>query len=387
MRRTDETTLCGSPPPELQTRSLTGGQFGAFAWDRAQGVVEWELPGLTPDAAPRRGTLDVTQLPMMIPGRAQPDYGFGRYDIDAVRWRAGGMQLRPGETASVAFRRRAWDDAKRSWFWEYPVGANGLVQLAQNTRIVAVDVVVVRLRGDECDANVRSASRFTREDAEVWLDGRSVDVLRTTVGLSDRQLGVAILDRDPRPTWTESVFNDAGAGRTQNRLMQDPDNVFAQCGARFGLGVQFRLRRFEVAIFDRTEPCGEFAANGSMVASCLSTAAVRAFGTESGPPTALRLYIVRQFAGATTAGGAVAQAFDTNVVLGLHDIERAARSNIQNLVAHELGHALNQFSPLFNDGYADPSDGPDNLMSTWGNRLTRAQCETSYANAASFAFP
>ena len=96
---------------------------------------------------------------------------------------------------------------------------------------------------------------------------------------------------------------------------------------------------------------------------------------------------MRQFTGATTAGGAVAQAFDTNVVLGLHDIERAVRSNIQNLVAHELGHALNQFSPLFNDGYAVPSDGPDNLMSTWGNRLTRAQCETSYANAASFAFP
>ncbi len=330
--------------------------------------------------------LDITQLPMMIAGRPQPDYALGRYDIDAVRWRANGLQLMPGETASVAFRRRVWDDAKRQWSWEYPVGANGLVQLAHNTRVVAVDVVVVQLAGDECDTNVRSAVRFTRADAVVWLDGRSVDLLATSVGLSDRQLSVSILDRDPRPTWSEAAFNDAGGGRTQNRLMQDPDNVFAQCGARFGLGVQFRLRRFVPITFGALDRCAPFARDGSMVASCLSVASSGAFGTEFGPPTALRIFVVRRFTGATTPGGAIAQAFGTNVVVGLQNVESAVRPNIQNLIAHELGHALNPDSPLFEDGYTDPTDSPENLMRTWDNRLTRSQCETSYANAARLVF-
>jgi hypothetical protein len=381
LRRADETVACGAPEPMYPTRSLTGRSDGAFVWDRVHGQINWRIA--SDIAGDRVGTLDISQLPMAVAGRPQPDYAFNRFDVDAVRWHAGGMQLMPGEIASVHFRHRVWDQAKREWNWEYPVGANGLIRLAPNTRVVAVDVIVVALEGDQCDRNIGSASRFTRADAEVWFDGREVDAQQTSVGLSDRQLSVSVLDRDPRPRWSEAVFNDAGGGRSENRLMQDPDNVFSQCGARFGLGVQFRLRRWRRVEFNRTEPCGEFADDGSNAASCMSWAALRAFGERDQLSPALRIFIVRQH---LTLPAAVARAYHNDIVVGLRDLETTSQSNAQNLIAHELGHALNPYNPMFNDGYTDPADSLSNLMRDWANRLTRAQCEASYENARGFLY-
>jgi hypothetical protein len=218
----------------------------------------------------------------------------------------------------------------------------------------------------------------------VWFDGRVVDAQQISVGLSDRQLSVSVLDRDPRPRWSEAVFNDAGGGRAwENRLMQDPDNVFSQCGARFGLGVQFRLRRFQRVEFDRTERCGEFADDGSNAASCMSLAATRAFGENDQASPALRIFIVRQL---LTYPPAIARACRNDIVVGLRDLETTTQSNAQNIIAHELGHALNPYNRMFDDGYTDPADSLSNLMRDKANRLTRAQCEASYENARGFLY-
>lgn len=46
-----------------------------------------------------------------------------------------------------------------------------------------------------------------------------------------------------------------------------------------------------------------------------------------------------------------------DIVVGLRDLETSSQGNEQNVIAHEIGHALTPTNVMFNDGYTDPADG------------------------------
>lgn len=382
-QRLGGTFLRRTEPDGFPQASLTGGTLGAFVWDRANARVDWSIAR---GDVMERGELGVTQLPDYLgrPSLSASDYAFGRFEVESVRWRSNGLQLRPGEIANIQLKRRVYDPAKSQWRWDYPAGAFGRLRLAPNTRLVAIAVGVLRIDG-EVDA--QSATRLTADDAAAWFDGRAVEIQQSS-STSGGNLNEVILDRDPRPLWRPENFFDAGAGRPIRapNSMQEPDNVWSQCGARFDLGVQFRVVRY-VPI--RVQPeqantCHTIARTGGGAGfmGCFNRWITALLANVDGP--AIPIIVMPRY----TQSNAVAEAFGSQIVVGLADLLSDSRPHRENIVAHELGHTLGPSSPFFNDGFVDPAEHPfDNLMANHANRLSRGQCQVAYSTAGQFLAP
>lgn len=377
MRRSNATLLRRAPnDPAFATKSLTGGFLGAFVWDRADARLGWQIAS---GDVLRQGELSVTQL---------PEYRFGAFDVDAVRWRSNGLQLRAGETASVTLRERLYNPTKQAWEWYYPTQATGRVTLAPHTRIVAITVGVIVINGERPD---QSAGQLTEADAEAWFNGRHVDQQHVAVSDNSRNLNVVVLDRDPRPAWTLANYNDASAGRSQNNLatMQDPDHVWSQCGAAFGVGIQFRMVRYQRIEASRGGIGCDVIARNPQPAGLPPRSFERCFTewanlTEMPGQRSIPIVVVPRYFAAGRGQGAYAEEFLHRIVLGLLDQASSDHPHRENIIAHELGHALGG-TRGFADNYVDPSDHPvQNLMNDWSPRLTRAQCEEAWGNALQY---
>jgi hypothetical protein len=313
--------------------------------------------------------------------------------IRLTDWHSNGLLLEPGTPVSLNFQELVFTGPpyRGRWGWQTYSTGSGNVVLAQNTHIAGVNVLVL-------DDNVPWPVRLDvpRDMAEMWLDGRTVEnraIALSAGGHSD----IFSAHLDPRPSWVLSNFDDPNQGRGTDslalQLRQEADSVWTYCGANFGMNIQFRLRAYArmnpsdvpqsgtcVGILDRRSDFRE-------MQSCVNAWTAFARDTFGMNDSNVWLVITKHFDVADSPG-AIATVFGVTKILWSQTelaggTGASLPANVQNTLAHELGHVLGRGSALF----ADQLDGmgrpiPGNLMGNSAPILNRPQCELAYANSS-----